>query len=113
MTGVDPLAMLGGAIPATERVLRSAGLGVADVDRFEVGEAFAVVRLAWEQALAADPSRVNVGGGGIALGEPTGALGARLVVTLVHELARAGGHVGIAATGATGGLGAAVLLERS
>ena len=113
VTGVDPLAMLGGAIAATERVLRAVGLGVADVDRFEVGEAFAAVRLAWERALAADPARVNVGGGGIALGEPTGALGARLVVTLVHELARAGGRVGIAATGATGGLGAAVLLERS
>lgn len=110
--GIDPLAMLAGAVPATRQVLAGAGLNVANIDRFEVGEAFAPVVLAWERALEVDPSRVNVGGGGIAIGEPTGSLGARLLVTLVHELARAGGGMGIAATGGGGGLGAAVLVER-
>jgi acetyl-CoA acetyltransferase len=94
-------------------VLADAGVGPTDIDRFEIGEAFAVVALAWERASGVDAARVNVGGGGIALGEPTGSLGARLVVTLAHELARCGGRRGIAATGAGGGLGAAILLERS
>jgi acetyl-CoA acyltransferase len=104
--------MLAGAVPATRQVLAGAGLNVTHIDRFEVGEAFAPVVLGWERALEVDPSRVNVGGGGIALGEPTGSLGARLLVTLVHDLARAGGGMGIAATGGGGGLGAAVLVER-
>jgi acetyl-CoA acyltransferase len=104
--GVDPLAMLTGAVPATQRVLLRAGVGIEAVERFEIGEPFAAVPLAWQAALGVDGERVNIAGGGIALGEPTGATGARLVVTLAHGL----GGWGVATTVSSGGLGAAVLL---
>lgn len=107
--GVDPLAMLTGAVPATEQVLAAAGVRADDVERFEVGEPYAAVPLAWIAALGVDAGRVNPAGGGIARGEPTGATGARLLVTLAHGL---GGRWGVATTVATGGLGSAVLLER-
>jgi acetyl-CoA acyltransferase len=106
--GVDPVAMLTGAVPATQQVLARAGIDVADVGRFEVGEPFAAVPLAWMAALGVEVERVNPAGGGIALGEPTGATGARLVVTLAHGL---GGRWGVATAVATGGLGSAVLLQ--
>lgn len=109
VVGVDPVVMLTGAAAATARVLARAGIVAADVDRFEVCEAFAAVRVAYEQVLDLDADRINVGGGGIALGEPTGAIGARLVATLAHSLP---GRWGVAAGAGTGGLGAAVLLER-
>lgn len=106
VVGSDPLVTFGGATLATERVL--AGLD-GEVDRVEVGEPFAAALLAYERATGLDPARVNPAGGGIALGEPTGAVGARLVATLAHGLA---GRFGVAAAGGLGGLGAAVLLER-
>jgi acetyl-CoA acetyltransferase family protein len=110
--GVDPVMMLTGPIPATRRLLDRAGLGVDDVDRFEVNEAFASVPLAWLAELGADPERVNVNGGAIALGHPLGASGARLVATLVHELEREGLRRGVVAICCGGGLGTGTLLER-
>lgn len=109
VVGVDPVVMLTGAASATARALAGAGLGAADVERFEVGECFAPTVVAFERTLGVDPDRVNPAGGGIALGEPTGALGARLVATLAHGLS---GRWGVAAAATTGGLGAALLLER-
>ena len=108
--GADPIDMLTAGGPATERALARAGVGPADIDRFEVGEPFAAAALAWQRGTGADASRVNVGGGGIALGEPTGAVGARLLATLAHGL---GGRWGVAVTVSPGGLGAAVVIERS
>jgi len=110
--GVDPVTMLTGPIPATRRLLARAGLGVGDVDRYEVNEAFASVPLAWLAELGADPERVNVHGGAIALGHPLGASGARLVATLVHELEREDLRRGIVAMCCGGGLGTGTLLER-
>lgn len=86
VTGSDPLLMLTGVIPATEKVLRRSGLSLADIDLFEINEAFASVVLAWQQETGADPSKVNVHGGAIALGHPLGASGTRLTATLVHAL---------------------------
>ena len=108
--GVDPLAMFTGAVPATTRVLERAAVTLDAVERFEIGEPYAAVPLAWTAALGVDEALVNPAGGGIALGEPTGAVGARLVVTLAHGLT---GRWGLATTVATGGLGSALLLERS
>jgi acetyl-CoA acyltransferase len=107
LVGVDPLAVFGGAAAATARLL--AGLDGA-VDRIEVGEPFAAALLAYERAVEIDPALVNPGGGGIALGEATGAVGARLVATLAHGLA---GRFGVAAVDGLGGLGAAIVLERA
>jgi acetyl-CoA acyltransferase len=107
--GIDPIAMLAGAIPATRAVLERAGVDVADVDRFEIAEPFAGVPLTWMAELGVVAERVNPDGGGIALGEPTGAVGARLVATLAHGMV---GRWGLAAGVASGGLGTAVLLAR-
>ncbi|MCU1372961.1 MAG: acetyl-CoA acetyltransferase [Actinomycetia bacterium] len=105
VVGTDPLAMLAGATVATRRILAAAGMAAADVARFEVGEPFAAALVAFERALGVE---ANPAGGGIALGEPTGAVGARLVATLAHGLA---GGWGVATTAGLGGLGAAILLE--
>ncbi|MEW2042064.1 thiolase family protein, partial [Streptomyces sp. NPDC005534] len=86
VTGSDPLLMLTGVIPATEKVLRRAGLDLGDIDLFEVNEAFAAVVLAWQQETGADLSKVNVNGGAIAIGHPLGASGTRLTTTLVHAM---------------------------
>ncbi|MET0127021.1 MAG: thiolase family protein, partial [Solirubrobacterales bacterium] len=86
--GVDPVMMLTGPIPATRKLLDRTGLGMADIDLSEVNEAFASVVLAWQRELDADLDTVNVNGGAIALGHPVGATGARLIATLLHELAR-------------------------
>jgi acetyl-CoA acyltransferase len=107
VVGTDPLAMLGGAAAAASRVLATAGIGAGEVARFEVGEPFAAALVAFERALGVE---ANPSGGGIAIGEPTGAVGARLVAALAHGL---GGRWGVAATAGLGGLGAAVLLEQA
>ncbi|MCU1378864.1 MAG: thiolase family protein [Acidimicrobiales bacterium] len=107
VVGTDPLAMLGGAAAAASRVLAAAGIASGDVARFEVGEPFAAALVAFERALGVE---ANPSGGGIALGEPTGAVGARLVATLAHGLVD---RWGVAATAGLGGLGAAVLLEQA
>lgn len=112
VVGVDPVTMLTGPIPATQQILERAGLTVDDIDLFEINEAFAPVVLAWERELHADIERVNVNGGAIALGHPLGASGARLMVTLLHELERRNARYGLQAMCCGGGLGTATIIER-
>ncbi|WP_055602650.1 thiolase family protein [Streptomyces aureus] len=111
VTGSDPLLMLTGVIPATEKVLRRSGLSLADIDLFEINEAFASVVLAWQQETGADPARVNVHGGAIALGHPLGASGTRLTTTLVHALRARGARYGLQAMCEAGGLANAMIVE--
>ncbi|MFL1439476.1 thiolase family protein, partial [Nocardiopsis protaetiae] len=92
VVGDDPLYMLTGIIPATEKVLARAGLRLDDIDAFEVNEAFASVVLAWQKETGADPARVNVNGGATAIGHPLGASGARLTATLLNVLEQTGGR---------------------
>lgn len=112
VTGSDPLLMLTGVIPATEKVLRRAGLGLDDIDLFEVNEAFASVPLAWLAETGADQARVNVHGGAIALGHPLGASGARLMTTLVHAMRERGARYALQTMCEAGGLANATVLER-
>ena len=112
LVGVDPVTMLKGPIPATEKVLRQSGLKIHDIDTFEVNEAFASVVLAWQKACGPNPERVNPNGGAIALGHPTGCTGARLVTTALHELERTGGRYGLIAMCCGGGLGTGTIIER-
>jgi acetyl-CoA acetyltransferase family protein len=110
--GCDPVKMLEGPIPATARILRRQGIGVDDIDRFEVNEAFAPVVLAWARVHEPDFDRVNVNGGAIALGHPLGSTGARLITTLLHELERADAELGLVTMCCGGGLGTATLIQR-
>jgi len=112
VVGSDPVFMLTGPIPATEKILHRAGLGIADLDLVEINEAFAPVVLAWQREIGADPERVNVAGGAIALGHPLGASGARLMTTLVHRLRRTGGRYGLQTMCEGGGMANATILER-
>ncbi|GAB93650.1 thiolase family protein [Gordonia rhizosphera] len=112
VVGDDPVAMLTAPIPATKRALERSGLGVDDIDLFEVNEAFAPVVLAWQRELKADIEKVNVNGGGISLGHPLGASGARLMVTLLHELERSGGRYGLQTMCEGGGMANATIIER-
>ncbi|MEU1392065.1 MULTISPECIES: thiolase family protein [unclassified Nonomuraea] len=111
VTGSDPLLMLTGVIPATEKVLRRAGLALSDIDLFEVNEAFAGVVLAWLQETGADPAKVNVNGGAIALGHPLGASGARITTTLVHAMRSRGARYALQTMCEAGGLANALVLE--
>lgn len=111
VTGSDPLLMLTGVIPATEKVLRRAGLGLGDIDLFEVNEAFSSVVLAWRQETGADLGKVNVHGGAIALGHPLGASGTRLTTTLVHAMRERGARFGLQTMCEAGGLANAMILE--
>ncbi|MEU8636130.1 acetyl-CoA C-acetyltransferase [Amycolatopsis sp. NPDC048633] len=108
----DPVWMLTGPIPATSHALRRAGLTIEDIDLFEVNEAFASVVLAWLDETGADPSRVNVNGGGIALGHPIGATGTKLLATLLHELERRGGRYGLQTMCEGGGTANVTIIER-
>ncbi|WP_116247021.1 thiolase family protein [Nocardiopsis sp. FIRDI 009] len=108
----DPLHMLTAVIPATRKVLDRAGLSMDDIDLFEINEAFASVVLAWAEETGADPDRVNVNGGAIAIGHPLGASGARLMTTLVHALHEHGGRYGLQAMCEAGGLSNATVVER-
>ncbi|HWS32115.1 MAG TPA: acetyl-CoA C-acetyltransferase [Actinoplanes sp.] len=110
--GDDPILMLTAPIPATAHALRRTGLAIDDIDRFEVNEAFASVVLAWLRETGADPGRVNVNGGAIALGHPLGATGARLMITLLHELERSGGRYGLQTMCEGGGQANVTILER-
>jgi acetyl-CoA acetyltransferase family protein len=110
--GVDPTLMLTGPIPATRQVLAKAGLSLADIDLFEVNEAFASVVLAWQRELGVDPAKVNVNGGACALGHPLGASGARLLTTLLHELERQELRYGLATLCIGMGQGVATVIER-
>jgi acetyl-CoA C-acetyltransferase len=108
----DPVYMLTGPIPATRRVLSRAGLTIDDIDLVEINEAFVPVVLAWQRELSADPSRVNVNGGAVALGHPLGATGARLMTTLLHELERSGGRYGLQTMCEGGGTANVTVIER-
>lgn len=112
LVGVDPVTMLKGPIPATRKALERAGLTLDDIDVFEVNEAFASVVLGWERDLGIDHSKVNVNGGAIALGHPTGSTGARLITTALHELERSGGKYALIAMCCGGGLGTGTIIER-
>jgi acetyl-CoA acyltransferase len=117
MAGVDPVTMLTGPIPATEKVLTRAGLTIDDIDLLEVNEAFASVTVAWRMEHGgSDPmalwERTNVNGGAIALGHPLGASGARLLTTLVWELERTGGRYGLQTMCEGGGMANALIIER-
>ena len=112
VVGADPVQMLTAPIPATRQVLARAGMTVDDIDLFECNEAFAPVVLAWQKELGADPAKVNVNGGGISLGHPLGASGARLMVTLLHELERSGGRFGLQTMCEGGGMANATIIER-
>jgi acetyl-CoA acyltransferase len=112
VVGVDPVLMLHGVIPATERVLARTGLAIDDIDVAEVNEAFAPVVLAWLKETGADPERVNVHGGAIAFGHPVGASGGRLLATLLDGLEGRHGRYGLLTMCESGGMANATVLER-
>jgi 3-oxoadipyl-CoA thiolase len=112
VAGVDPRVMGIGPVPAVRKLLERTGVDVADIDLFELNEAFASQSLVVIRELGLDPERVNVNGGAIAIGHPLGMSGARLVVTLLHELRRRGGRYGLATLCVGVGQGQAALFER-
>ena len=112
VVGADPVEMLSAPMPATARVLARAGLSIADIDRYEVNEAFAPVVLAWLHDTKASLDRLNVNGGGISLGHPLGASGAKLMTTLLCELERSGGRYGLQTMCEGGGMANATIIER-
>jgi len=112
VVGVDPVIALTGPIPATFEILKRAGMGLGDIDLFEVNEAFASVVLAWQREVEPDMDRVNVNGGAIAVGHPLGASGARIMTTLLHELERRDATLGLQMMCCFGGLGIATIIER-
>jgi acetyl-CoA C-acetyltransferase len=110
--GADPVWMLTAPMPATAHALARSGLTLADIDLVEINEAFASVVLAWIADTGADPEKVNVNGGAIALGHPLGATGARLMTTLLNELERTGGRFGLQVMCEGGGQANVTILER-
>jgi acetyl-CoA acyltransferase len=117
LAGTDPVTMLKGPIPATEKILARSGLSIDDIDLFEVNEAFASVVLAWAKTYGGDDvdallARTNVNGGAIALGHPLGCSGAKLMATLLNELERTGGRYGLQTMCEGGGLANATIIER-
>jgi acetyl-CoA acyltransferase len=112
VTGSDPLFMLTGVIPATAKVLARAGLGIDDMDAYEVNEAFASVPLAWLDEVGADPAKLNPWGGAIALGHALGSSGTRLLGTLVNYLESSGGRYGLQTMCEGGGMANATVIER-
>ena len=112
LAGVDPVTMLTGPIPATQKVLDKAGLSLDDIDLVEINEAFASVVLAWQHETGADMSKVNVNGGAIALGHPLGCSGTKLLATLLNELERTGGRYGLQTMCEGGGMANATVIER-
>jgi acetyl-CoA C-acetyltransferase len=112
VTGDDPVWMLTGPIRATRRALEKSGLGVEDIDLFECNEAFASVALAWMKECGVPPDKVNVNGGGIALGHPIGATGTRIMATLLNELERTGGRYGLQTMCEGGGQANVTIIER-
>ncbi|MFE0505749.1 thiolase family protein [Peribacillus butanolivorans] len=112
VVGSDPTLMLTGPIPATQKALEKAGLSIDDIDVFEVNEAFAPVPLAWLKETGADPKKLNPNGGAIALGHPLGGSGARLMVSMIHELERRGGRYGLQTMCEGHGMANATIIER-
>lgn len=112
LVGCDPELMLEGPIPATQKLLERTGLSMADIDVFEINEAFASVVLAWQQQTEADMSRVNPNGGAIAVGHPLGGSGVILLTRALHELERTGGRYGLISMCCGGGLGTGTIIER-
>ena len=112
VTGSDPIEMLTGIIPATRRILDRSGLGIDDIDSFEVNEAFASVPLAWQKEFDVDLDRLNPRGGAIALGHPLGASGTRLLTTLVTTLEQTGGRYGLQTMCEGAGMANATIIER-
>ena len=112
VTGVDPIEMLTGPIPATTQVLKKGGLSLDQIDLVEINEAFASVVLAWEKEHKPDMSKVNVNGGAIALGHPLGCSGTKLMATLLNELERTGGRYGLQTMCEGGGQANVTIIER-
>ncbi|WP_416051448.1 acetyl-CoA C-acetyltransferase [Cupriavidus basilensis] len=110
--GHDPVIMLEAPLPATLRALQKAGMKIGDIDLFEINEAFAPVPLAWLQTTGADPARMNVNGGAIALGHPLGGSGAKLMTTLVHALHAQGKRYGLQTMCEGGGMANVTIVER-
>jgi len=110
--GVDPVIMLTGPIPATRKLLERNGMTIEDLDLIEINEAFASVVCAWRRELQPDMDRVNVNGGALALGHPLGSSGARLLTTLLHELERSDGELGLVTMCTAGGTGTGTLIQR-
>ena len=110
--GHDPVIMLEAPLPATERALKKAGMKIDDIDLYEINEAFAPVPLAWLQTLQADPDRINVNGGAIALGHPLGASGTKLMTTLVHALGQRNKRYGLQTMCEGGGMANVTIVER-
>jgi len=110
--GVDPVIMLTGPIPATQRLLERNGMTIDDLDLIEINEAFASVVCAWRRELEPDMDRVNVNGGALALGHPLGSSGARLITTLLHELERSDSELGLVTMCTAGGTGTGTILQR-
>ncbi|MET8098768.1 acetyl-CoA C-acetyltransferase [Streptomyces sp. NPDC005236] len=110
--GEDPIRMLSAPIPATAYALKKTGMSIGDIDLVEINEAFAPVVLAWLKETGADPEKVNVNGGAIALGHPLGATGVRLMTTLLHELERTGGRFGLQTMCEGGGQANVTIIER-
>jgi acetyl-CoA C-acetyltransferase len=112
LVGTDPVLMLTGPIDATQRLLDRSGLGIGDIDAFEINEAFASVVLAWSRECRPDPAKVNPNGGAIALGHPLGGTGVILTTKVLHELERVDGQWGLVSMCCGGGLGTGTLIER-
>jgi acetyl-CoA acyltransferase len=110
--GVDPVMMLTGPIPATQKLLERNGMKIGDIDLIEINEAFASVVAAWRREVEPDMDRVNVNGGAIALGHPLGSTGARLMTTLLHEMERSDKETGLVTMCCGGGLGTGTLIQR-
>jgi acetyl-CoA acyltransferase len=112
VVGSDPTLMLTGPIEATKQVLSKAGLTIDDMDTYEVNEAFAPVPMCWLEEVNGDPKKLNPNGGAIALGHPLGATGARLMISMMHELERTGGRYGLQAICEGGGMANGTIIER-
>jgi len=112
LAGADPIFMLTGPIPATQKALAKAGLTIDQIDLVEINEAFASVVLAWQHDIGADLSKVNVNGGAVAIGHPLGASGARLTTVLLHELERTNGRYGLQTICEGGGMANGMVIER-
>ena len=112
VVGSDPIEMLTGVIPATRRILDRSGLGIDDLDTYEINEAFACVPLAWQHEFGADPALLNPRGGAIALGHALGSSGTRLLTTMLNQLERAGGRYGLQVMCEGAGMANATIIER-